>query len=255
MTDELVLLRVLLVSPSAQEREWLREGAAMAPIPLEVLEADGATTASVLLARGGFDLALLDGALPRPELAAIAAAADACASAPFVVVLAPDHEAAAAMAADVIGDGVAVKPASEYEAAVFIERSIRVRLPSRVLVVDDSATTRRIVRKILAASRFRTKVAEASEGLGALQQIGYSRFDLVILDYNMPGLNGVETLSEIKRVSPEINVALMTSAPDQRITERARELGAVACLRKPFYASDIDAVMCSVFGMRAPGRG
>jgi FixJ family two-component response regulator len=46
----------------------------------------------------------------------------------------------------------------------------------------------------------------------------------------------------------------MTSQPDEAIAERARVAGAAAFLRKPFYASDIDAVLCGVFGLRMPGR-
>ena len=52
-----------------------------------------------------------------------------------------------------------------------IERCIRVRLPKRVLVVDDSATMRSIVRKLLSASRFRLEIAEAPEGIEALKEV------------------------------------------------------------------------------------
>ena len=63
---------------------------------------------------------------------------------------------------------------------------------------------RSIVRKILVASRFRLEIAEAQEGIEALKQIATGKFDLVFLDYNMPGLNGVETLAEIKRQYPNL---------------------------------------------------
>jgi CheY-like chemotaxis protein len=121
-----------------------------------------------------------------------------------------------------------------------------------VLVVDDSSTMRSIVRKILSASRFRMQVEEASEGIAALKQIASGHFELVILDYQMPGLNGLETLSEIKRKTPQVSVVLMTSGPDEALAERARAAGAAAFLRKPFYATDIDLVMCGVFGLRKP---
>ena len=85
-----------------------------------------------------------------------------------------------------------------------------------MLVVDDSPTMRSIVRKILAASRFRLDIAEAQEGIEALKQIASGKFDLVFLDYNMPGLNGVETLSEIKRQFPKLGVVIMTSTTRRR---------------------------------------
>ena len=75
------------------------------------------------------------------------------------------------------------------------------KIPTRVLIVDDSKTIRSIVRKILLASRFALDVQEAEEGIAALNQLRAGNFGMVFLDYNMPGLNGVETLSEIKRES------------------------------------------------------
>jgi DNA-binding NarL/FixJ family response regulator len=67
----------------------------------------------------------------------------------------------------------------------------------------------------------------------------------------MPGLNGVETLSEIKRQYPRVKVALMTSAQDHGLAERARAAGAAAFLKKPFYQADIEAVLHSLHGLRA----
>ena len=109
---------------------------------------------------------------------------------------------------------------------------------------------RNIVRKLLSASRFRLEIAEAEDGIQALKQIGAGRFDIVVLDYNMPGLNGVETLSEIKRQYPRVGVVIMSSVQDEGVAERARAAGAAAFLKKPFYASDIDAVLHSVYGLQ-----
>ena len=63
-------------------------------------------------------------------------------------------------------------------------------------MVDDSGTMRSIVRKILSASRFALEVQEAEEGIAALGLLRTGNFGIVFLDYNMPGLNGFETLSE-----------------------------------------------------------
>jgi CheY-like chemotaxis protein len=76
----------------------------------------------------------------------------------------------------------------------------------------------------------------------------------VFLDYNMPGLNGLETLSEIKRLHPLVQVVLMTSVEDDAIARRARTAGAAAFLRKPFYPADIDAVLHGIYGLRASAK-
>ena len=67
----------------------------------------------------------------------------------------------------------------------------------------------------------------------------------------MPGLNGVETLSEIKRQCPDLHVVIMTSTADDVIAESARRAGAAAFLKKPFYPADIDAILHRIFGLQA----
>ena len=193
------------------------------------------------------DLAFLDSELA--DKAAFIEAARAARQRPFVILVAAANGAATELAAPGV-DAVATKPATLDQAKAMIGRCVRVRLPSRVLVVDDSATMRSIVRKLLSASRFRLEIAEAEDGIQALKQMGAGRFDFVVLDYNMPGLNGVETLSEIKRQYPRVGVVMMSSAQDEGVAERARAAGAAAFLRKPFYASDIDAVLHSVYGLQ-----
>ena len=128
---------------------------------------------------------------------------------------------------------------------------MRAKIPTRVLIVDDSSTMRSIVRKILSASRFALNVQEASEGAAALEQLGSGRFDLVFLDYNMPGLNGIETLSQIKRTTPNISVVIMTSMVNDAVISGAQAAGALAFLKKPFYPADIDTVLERHFGLQA----
>ena len=219
-----------------------------------MLEADSANAATGVIAGGDIDIAILDPTIPPPELAAIVAAARAAKPPPFVILAAPSLDGVGALGSGTGADAIVAKPATSQAAQALIERCIRVRLPSRVLVVDDSSTTRSIVRKILSASRFKLEIAEAQEGIQALKQIGSGKFDLVVLDYNMPGLNGVETLSEIKRQHPRLCVVMMTGTPDEAVAEKARSAGAAAFLKKPFYPSDIDAVLYSVFGLRALAR-
>ena len=112
---------------------------------------------------------------------------------------------------------------------------------------------RSIVRKILSASRFALDIHEAAEGIAALDQLRNGNFGMVFLDYNMPGLNGFETLSEIKRESPNVAVVMMTSTlDDAHRRPRARCRARSAFLKKPFYPADIDAVLERYFGLHAP---
>jgi len=111
------------------------------------------------------------------------------------------------------------------------------------------------VRKILSASRFAFDVHEASEGISALEQLGTGNFGLVFLDYNMPGFNGIETLSEIKRLAPHVSVVMMTSAASDALIQRAQAAGALAFLKKPFYPADIDTVIERHYGLHVASAG
>jgi CheY-like chemotaxis protein len=142
-----------------------------------------------------------------------------------------------------------VQPTNVNEASKLAEMCIRAKIPTRVLIVDDSSTMRSIVRKTMSASRFALDVQEAPEGLAALSQLRTGNFGLVFLDYNMPGFTGFETLSEIKREVPNVAVVMMTSTVDNTIASRAHAAGALAFLKKPFFPADIDAVLERYFGL------
>jgi CheY-like chemotaxis protein len=249
MSGDLMSLKILLVSGSALERDLMRRGALAVSVPVDVLEADGSEAAVARLPGAEIDLVFVDSVIDGADRAALVAATQAVRPQPFVLFVAADRNEAQALAG-AGADGAIIKPANVDEATKLIEGCIRSRLTHRVLVVDDSQTMRSIVRKILAASRFRLDIAEAQEGIEALKQIASGRFDLVFLDYNMPGLNGVETLTEIKRQYPKLGVVIMTSTADDILAERARMAGAAAFLKKPFYPADIDAILHRLFGMR-----
>jgi DNA-binding NarL/FixJ family response regulator len=63
----------------------------------------------------------------------------------------------------------------------------------------------------------------------------------------MPGFNGIETLTEIKRVAPQVNVVIMTSTESLRLAAQAQALGAAGFLRKPFYPTDIDEILDRIY--------
>jgi CheY-like chemotaxis protein len=251
MNDELVSLRILLFSAKAAERDLLRRGALATSVPVEVVEVETVAAARAKIAAGDIDLIFADAALADADRAALMTQAQAVQHKPFVFLLAANPDEAQSLSGGG-ADGVVVKPAKQDDAKLLVERCARVRLPSRVLVVDDSLTMRGIVRKILAQSRFRLDITEAQEGVEAIKQIATGKFDIAFLDYNMPGLNGIETLAGIKRQSPDLHVIMMTSQADEVLAERARRAGAAAFLKKPFYPADIDMILNRIFGLQAP---
>lgn len=241
MTDELFSLRAVVASRSGADHELFRQAASSSSTPIELIETDSAASARNCIAAGA-DLVYLDGGFAPTEIAQIVATARGRA---FSILLSEQQSGEPFET-----DGLASKPTGVEQARRLIERSIRVRLPSQVLVVDDSSTMRSIVRKLLAGTRFPFEVTEADEGLAALKLAREANFDLVFLDYNMPGFSGLETLAEFKREKRRVNVVIMTSLPDGTLAERANEHGA-AFLKKPFFPTDIEAVLCRFYGLRA----
>src|SRR5580693_8520864 len=245
MTDELLSLRAILLSASQSDHDMFRQAASTAPAPIEIVACKSVAAACQALVDGA-DLVFIDGAIAGVATAQVVAAAYAQSRPPFLVLLAAPDLAVAPLTTD----AVAAKPARLEEARRLVERSIRVRIPSRVLLVDDSSTMRSIVRKILGATRFPFDVSEAAEGAAALKLAAEHEFDIVFIDYNMPGCDGLETLAEFKRAKRRMTVVVMSSSQDASLAEQVRAQGA-AFLKKPFFPADLEAVLTRHYGLTA----
>jgi len=101
----------------------------------------------------------------------------------------------------------------------------------RVLVVDDEEVVRLGYRRVLSSDGFR--VAAAASGPDALEQMAGSRFDVVLLDLRMPGMDGLDVLRAIKEQWPESEVVVVTGYPSIDTAKTAVKLGAYDYLTKP----------------------
>ena len=244
MSGDLVSLRMLVIAAAQPDQELWRQAAAMAPVPVDFVAHPPASAAGALV-KDGADICVVDGDLSDTDQTALIAVARTLQPAPLLFMSAPQGSARRERI-----DGMLRKPSSVDDARILVEICVRAKIPTRVLIVDDSGTMRSIVRKILSASRFALDMHEAAEGIAALNQLRGGNFGMVFLDYNMPGLNGFETLAEIKRESPNVAVVMMTSTLDNAIADRAHAAGALAFLKKPFYPADIDRVLERYYGLR-----
>jgi CheY-like chemotaxis protein/vacuolar-type H+-ATPase subunit F/Vma7 len=251
MTGQFFFMRVLAVCGSHEAGDLLRQGASVASITVDVSTLSAAA-ASHALAKDDFDVVFVDSGISEGERGKVIAAARASRHPPFVFVLVPTSRNATDLATTGgTADGMVLNPRRVPEAKALIESCIHLKVPSRLLMVDDSSTMRSIVRKILEACRFPLEISESTDGAGALDRLGAGKFDFVFLDYNMPGLNGFELLTKIKQQYPGIGVVMMTSATDEALAERACAAGAAAFMKKPFFPADIDAIFYSSHGFRA----
>jgi CheY-like chemotaxis protein len=253
MSDDLISMKMLIVSEAASERELVRRASAEASIPIEALELvapEDSLGMKELLARENFDVVFFDSRIPKPARHELLTAILAAPSRPLAVLIAP----ATIKTREVFTDGLEVdsavaKPIDMQEVRDLIACCIRARLPQRVLVVDDSSTVRTVIRKVLQASRCKLEAEEAADGSIAVELAKKKRFDIVFLDCQMPGIDGFATLSLLRAAHQDMKVVMMTGTRDHRIEDRARTEGAKDFLFKPFFAKDIDAVLNRLFGL------
>jgi len=121
----------------------------------------------------------------------------------------------------------------------------------RILAVDDSKVARTVLRRILGELGY-TDVSEASDGEVAFNLLRVGRFDLVITDWNMPGLDGLELVLAMRdnRALSDIPVLMVSSeAYTQRIVD-VMNAGAHGYIRKPFQAPDLRAKIVEVLKKR-----
>lgn len=105
----------------------------------------------------------------------------------------------------------------------------------KVLIVDDSKIMRRLVRKTLtAAVPNELAVEEATNGLEALSMIDTWKPDLVLTDWNMPEMTGIELIEMIKEKALNVKVGLITSQGTKAMKQRAKDAGAMFLIHKPF---------------------
>lgn len=114
----------------------------------------------------------------------------------------------------------------------------------RVLVVDDEASLRRVIRLSLTASGF--AVEEAVDGAEAVAAIGQKPFDMVLLDVNMPGVNGVETCRQLRALTPHAGIIILTVRDGEDDKVRALEAGADDYVTKPFPFRELVARLGAV---------
>lgn len=133
---------------------------------------------------------------------------------------------------------------------------------TKVLIVDDQEIVRLSYLRSLGSEHCNVDVAASGEE--ALQAMRQRRFDLVLLDLRMPGMDGMEVLRMIKQMWPDTEVVVITGYPTVETAKEAVRLGAHGYLAKPLGPDDIvnaanDAVIQKKWTLRKvsanPGQG
>jgi two-component system response regulator AtoC len=118
---------------------------------------------------------------------------------------------------------------------------------SKILLVDDEPGMVRYIRTLLEVDDY--KVETASTGEEALERVQKGlEPDLVLLDLLMPGIDGLQTLEQLRQLRPGIKIVMLSCVSDTRKVVQAIRLGAHDYLTKPFQKAELDAVIDQCLG-------
>lgn len=113
---------------------------------------------------------------------------------------------------------------------------------TRILLVDDNPAVRRYLRAILEQQESWHVSGEARTGAEALHMVLTSPPDLVVLDYQMPDLNGVDVAKQISELFPSMPILMVTLHLSKQLAEAAKEAGVRGACAKQDIGSVVEAV-------------
>ena len=128
----------------------------------------------------------------------------------------------------------------------------------QVLIVDDSLSMRAVIKKIVKASGFNVgQFFDAANGREALEVLKKEWLDIVLTDYNMPEMNGLELVEEMKKNEDlkAIPVLMVTTEGSQQRVDEFMKKGAADYIKKPFSPEEIKNKLNHIMGEPEDGEG
>jgi len=126
-----------------------------------------------------------------------------------------------------------------------------------LLIVDDSTSMRAVIKKIITISGFQMdKCLEANNGREAMDLLSTNWIDIIISDINMPEVNGLELLDQLKKndTLKEIPVIMITTEGSDERMQEAFSRGANGFVKKPFLPEEIKKILYDVIGVGENGE-
>ena len=107
-----------------------------------------------------------------------------------------------------------------------------------VLLIEDDLQLARIVKKILEAKNY--KVTLIDNGDDAYEDIKKRFYNLYLIDINIPGINGLELVKQIRKLYDEAVIIMITASIDEYYFQKAYEYGCDDYIKKPFHATELE---------------
>lgn len=115
----------------------------------------------------------------------------------------------------------------------------------KILIVDDSIVARMAIKKII-AKKYKN-IFEASSGTDAIEMIKNEQFDCMLIDYLMPGINGITTIKILREMGVQIPIIVISANQQKAIIEKFNELGVVEVLKKQVSEQELMAALDKAF--------
>ncbi|MBD8891604.1 response regulator [Roseibium litorale] len=252
MLDEAdVPIRVIIADDSTTVCKFVERALKLTGRNFDICFAHDGHQAVLLLSKQPFDIAFLDINMPQLNGIEVMAAIHVMGAKTFAVSMSDRLSDAAQEKLKSFGAyDYLSKPFNNGQVRQLIETYEAIRMSYPVLVVDDSATVRRIVMKVLQKSIFDLQVDEAVDGPSAIDAVKKRPYRLVFSDFNMPNMNGIELAEKLAAYTAGSDVVLMSTEMSELLDKAAQRVGAKAFLRKPFYSADVDTILHHLFGLK-----
>jgi len=247
------LLNCLVIDDSGVVRGQLREGICSVLPDCHVFEVEGALEGARFLSRFVPEVVFLDLNMPGVGGIEFLDGLDrilAGRKRPIIVSITAEINAVTLKALQDRGAyDLLPKPFDKIAIATVLLRLVQMTRMRRVLVVDDSATVRQVVRKIVQRSRFNLHVDEAACAEDAYRLFRGQGFDLAFIDMFMPDVDGLEVAGEILYTRQGVHIVMMSGDADESRRRAAAHIGVQHFLKKPFYPAQVDSVLHALYDM------
>lgn len=124
-----------------------------------------------------------------------------------------------------------------YETRSMEDMTVTAAALNRVLVIDDQPGIRRLLNEVLSDEGY--EVMTAGNGYEGVQKAREENPDVILMDMKMPGMDGIETLRELKVLHKADRVIMMTAYGELELVNQAKEIGAYAYITKPFDIMEV----------------
>ena len=245
-------LHVLVADDEDLIRDLFCEALRESPLPLRLSTTDNGRDCLTLLNGGNVDIAFIDIHMPVLSGGAALGVARRQGIGTFITLISGAASPEVFKLAQKLNAyEFLVKPFAIDDVLGILNNYTRIAAPMKVLIVDDSSTTRSVVLKVMQQSMFSCETVEAGNAAAAFEHCRRQPFDTVLLDCNMPHVDGLAALRQLRAIQPGLKVIMISAERNADKEREAREAGAHGFLYKPFYAENVDRMLHAVHRLAA----